>query len=865
MKMRRIMKAAIPAIIFGGLLALAFAAPRKPVLYIIGDSTVRNTARPGCGWGEVIWQWFDTNRISISNQAMAGRSTRTFVSEGRWDKVLSSLKPGDFLIMQFGHNEGSMPDTTRAGNRGVLRGTGEEIKELVWKNGRKETVHTYGWYIRKFCTEAKAKGATPIVASMIPRNEFREGKVIRASNDYGKWAAEAAAQAGGFFVDLNAITSDKYDKLGPIEVKKLFPGDHTHTNVDGAMMNAESVSEGMMQLKKCQLKKYLLKKFPEVTTARRMEYLNRGVVAVRMPGDSVLIGWRLFATDPEEIVFNVYRQSGAGKPVKLNQTPVSDCTDFIDASANLKTDNSWFIIPVLNGKNQEKSESFTLKAEAPVQQYISIPVQTPQGYSINDGSVADLDGDGEYEIVIHQSGRGIDNPSTGISGIPRFQAYKMDGTKLWEINLGRNIREGAHYTQFMVYDLDGDGSAEFACKTADGTVDGIGKVIGDSTKDYRNLDRNSGIFYGKILAGPEYFTIFSGRTGEALATKDYVPNRFPLNGWNGHGGNGGKDSSGNRVDRFLACVAYLDGMHPSVVMCRGYYGRSVLAAWDWREGKLTLRWVFDSKDSENPFSGQGNHNLTVADVDYDGKDEIVYGSMVVDDNGRGLFSTGFRHGDALHVGDLDPERPGVEVFGIHEIEDNTTGPGATVYDGATGEVLYKGSIDIDVGSGIADDIDPANPGSEMWWDRSGGLLNMKGENIGPMPSSSQFILWWDGDLSRELLNGNRIDKYRVGRIFTAQGAVAAAGSKNTPVLQADILGDWREELIFRTPDNNSIRIYTTTIPTKHRLYTLLQDPQYRLAVTWQNVAYNQPPHTSFFLGTGMKKAPKPNIIVLKKK
>lgn len=597
---------------------------------------------------------------------------------------------------------------------------------------------------------------------------------------------------------------------------------------------------------------------------RQMENLDRGVIAIHKANDSVYIGWRMLGTEPDEIAFNIYRQSGNGKSVRLNKKPIKGSTNYEDGNVNFKKDISYFVKAVLKGKEQGKSVSFTIKANAPAQQYITIPLKTPAGYAPNDASVGDLDGDGEYEVILHQSGRGIDNPSTGISGIPIFQAYKMDGTFLWEITLGRNIREGAHYTQFMVYDLDGDGISEFACKTADGTIDGIGKVIGDSTKDWRNLNRASGIFYGKILDGPEYFTIFSGKTGEALATTNYIPNRYPLNGWNGHGGNDGKDSSGNRVDRFLACVAYLDGIHPSVVMCRGYYGRSVLAAWDWRDGKLTSRWVFDSKDGENPFSGQGNHNLTVTDVDADGKDEIVYGSMVVDDNGKGLFSTGFRHGDAMHVGDLDPGHPGLEVFGIHEIENKTTGPGVTVFDARTGEVLYKGSINIDVGRGVAEDIDPSNPGAEMWWGGSDGLLNMKGERIGDMPSSAQFLIWWDGDLSRELLDGNHIDKYKVGRIFTAEGSIAAAGSKNTPVISADLFGDWREEIIYRTPDNKNLRIYTTTIPTKYRIYTLMHDPQYRLAVATENVAYNQPPHTSFFLGTDMKKAPKPNIILVKK-
>ena len=242
------------------LLALtAFISKPKPTptLYIIGDSTVRNTTAGYEGWGTALPTFFDTMRLHIVNNAMAGRSTRTFIKEGRWEKTLAALQPGDYVIMQFGHNEGSPPDTTKAGRRGVLRGTGPETKQLTWPDGTPETVNTYGWYLRKFIQEAKAKGATPIVCSMIPRNEWREGQVQRANQDFGKWAAEVAQQEGVAFIDLNDRTARKYEALGPATVKGFFPTDHTHTNEAGARLNAESVAEGIQADKSLALRKYL--------------------------------------------------------------------------------------------------------------------------------------------------------------------------------------------------------------------------------------------------------------------------------------------------------------------------------------------------------------------------------------------------------------------------------------------------------------------------------------------------------------------------------------------------------------------------------------------------------------------------------
>src|SRR5690606_6894460 len=445
-------------------------------------------------------------------------------------------------------------------------------------------------------------------------------------------------------------------------------------------------------------------------------------------------------------------------------------------------------------------------------------------------------------IIIHQTGKGHDNAHNGITADPIFQAYKLDGTFLWEINLGKNIREGAHYTQFMVYDLDGDGCAELICKTADGTKDGVGRVIGDAHADWRDTDSSSST-YGRILEGPEYLTVFDGRTGAAVSTVDYLPERGDLRSWG--------DTRANRSERYLAAIAYLDGTNPSLVMTRGYYERTTLAAWDFKDGKLVSRWVFDTKTGKHPYAGQGYHSLSVADVDQDGNDEIIFGAMCIDDDGTGLYTTGLGHGDALHVTDLDPDRPGLEAFGIHELKGGRKGVGAALRDARTGEVLFKGAIDQDVGRGVAANIDPNHRGAYMWWLGSKVMYNMKGNPVGQPPRSANFLIWWDGDLSRELLNSNYIEKYKEGIIFRAEGASSINGTKSTPNLSADILGDWREELILRSDDNQSLRIYTTTIPTEYRLYTLMHDPVYRLSIAWQNVAYNQPPHTGFYLGTRM--------------
>ena len=605
---------------------------------------------------------------------------------------------------------------------------------------------------------------------------------------------------------------------------------------------------------------------PDVSSARReMEALDRGVVAVRQPEGKIFVGWRLLGNDPEGTAFNLYRITG-GKEQRVNAEPLGGATHFIDPKPG--TADAYEVRSVHRGKEGKPGK----RAGILPANFIEIPIQAIDGYRPGDASAADLDGDGEYEIILHQVSRGRDNSFSGITGTPVLDAYKLDGTHLWRIDLGINIREGEHYTQFIVYDLDGDGRAELACKTADGTKDGTGRIIGDKEKDWRNKEEGTQR-HGRILSGPEFLTVFDGKTGAALRTTGYIPGRDPIDGWGGLGGNGGSDSYGNRCDRFLAGVAYLDGVHPSLVMCRGVYGRIVIAAWDWRGGELRSRWVFDSGISHPPFSdvspysGMGGHALSIADVDADGKDEIVYQAMTVDDNGKGLYSTGRRHGDALHVGDFDPEREGLELYLVTENEEDTVRfqtPGAGLHDARTGRLLWSHSPGIDISDGVVADIDPRYPGAEVWGG-PGGLRTIGGGEIGPRPRLSDWVIWWDGDLLREIYGGFSIFKWnpeagREDKIFSAE--LPSGGGRGNrfiglrPNLAADLIGDWREELILPGPGGKSLRLHTSTIPTEHRLVSLMHDPQYRLSIAWQNVSYNKPPHPSFFLGKGMKTPPR---------
>ena len=575
------------------------------------------------------------------------------------------------------------------------------------------------------------------------------------------------------------------------------------------------------------------------------EYLDRGISAINT-GSGMLVSWRFLANDSDSAVFQLYRNN-----TLIYTSSAGESTCYLDASG--KSTDQYRVDTVEGGKVVSTANCTMISS----QNYFQLNLDPPTGsgctYSPTDCSVGDVDGDGMYEIFMKwDPSNSKDNSQKGKTGNVFIDCYRLDGTRLWRIDLGKNIRAGAHYTQFFVADFDCDGKAEMTCKTADGTVDGKGKVIGDASKDYRNSS-------GYVLSGPEYYTLFDGSTGAALDTVNYEPSRGTVSKWG--------DSYGNRVDRFWGTVAYLDGSKPSVVTGRGYYTRMTATAYDVVNKKLVKRWAFDTGNDKSVAGyGDGNHNSMAADVDGDGKQEIITGSTCIDDNGKVLWCLNKGHGDAMHLGDLLPDRKGLELWICHEDKPY----GVSLVDASNGKIIFHKDGSGDTGRCCADNVWTGNKGAEFWglgndvFDGSGNTLSCRRPAV-------NFLSYWDGDLEREILDGYTDSPATISKmgadgklttLLTTDGYYTCNTTKGTPCLSADIFGDWREELIVRAADSKSIRIYCTPYDTDYRITTLMHDPQYRVQVSAQQTAYNQPPHPSFYLGSDQPLPTRPSVTVL---
>lgn len=697
----------------------------------------------------------------------------------------------------------------------------------------------------------------------------------------------------------------------------------------------------------------------QVTPANQMEKLDRGLVAVPTSTTANFVSWRLLGTDDKaNTTFDLLR-NGTVIASGLTKTNYQDT----QGSATAK----YQVVTKVNGSAIENSAEVTPWGK----KYLSLKLDRPKGGTIsnwsntdastgpttatyayypNDMSVGDVDGDGQYELFLKwESTHAQDNSrSHGATGNTFIDCYKLDGTRLWRLDLGLNIRDGAHYTQFMVYDFDGDGKAEMMCKTAAGSKDGLGNYVNqaatdetikghDNTKDYRN----SG---GHILSGPEYLTVFDGLTGKAIHTTWYLPGRAGTGSKTSSGSStteGGSelgkvstypngfwgDNYGGRSERFLGAVAYINGADKPAcgIFCRGYYTKAYVWAvsfdgsrlhtewlhcspsttqWlvyasKWDDGQPGLTYTIDgdqlkripiktapantggvkSTDTSggvvgsNTLYGNGNHNMSIADVDGDGCDEIIWGAGALNNDGTLLYATGYGHGDAMHVGKMIPDREGYQVFDVHEEKLTATHGSWDLHDARTGEVLYHGgSAGADNGRGMAGDL-TGKDGYEFWSsDVRTPYSALTGKATSIKNCSVNFRIYWDGSIQDQLLDGSYkysgdvwaqtahaepvITKWN-GSSFsnvvsfystTYNNAQTANYTKATPCLQADILGDWREELVmWNKKDSSEIMIFTTWTPTTYAVPTLMHDHTYRMGICWQNTAYNQPPHLGYYL------------------
>jgi len=572
------------------------------------------------------------------------------------------------------------------------------------------------------------------------------------------------------------------------------------------------------------------------------EKINRGMLAMPNGAGKVYLGWRLLKSDAKATAFNVYHSVEGGEAVKLNKEPVAVTTDFSDRQPALGRESAYWVRPVLEGKELEPSDKALLKANAKDETYYA-SIKFQGSYRPQRIGVADLDGDGAYDFVIKQPAWGIDpagRPNT--SGLTyKLEAYLSDGTFLWRKDLGPGIEPGIWYSPFVVYDFDGDGKAEVAVKTG--------------PEDAREPD-------GRVRRGPEWCSILDGMTGQELARADWLPRDPRLGDY-------------NRINRNQMGVAYLDGKTPCLLVARGTYKLMMVDAYQYHNRKLQRLWHWEGDDETPIIRSQGAHGMHSADVDEDGRDEVVLGSVVLDDNGTCLYSVGLGHPDKCFVTDVDPTRPGLEIF--YAIEPwHDDGKGVCLVDARTGKIIWSiGQRTYHVGDGMVADIDPSVPGLECFAteDPRGGssdayLFSATGNRLGTredVPDRTNWI-FWDADLLRETFARGGPGRGGFGRgrstsIVKYRGLTLTSGIEGNIMIMADILGDWREELITVLP--GELRIYTTTIPAKDRRVCLMQDPVYRAEVAHRSMGYEQSPVTGYYLGVSPSDSAKATPIIQK--
>ncbi len=622
-------------------------------------------------------------------------------------------------------------------------------------------------------------------------------------------------------------------------------------------------------------------------SVRQMENLSRGLTAVPSDGGA-LVSWRCLGTDGKDLYYNLYRDGE-----RLNDAPLG-VTNYFDANAPAGAE--YTLAEVVDGEEN----GTTVTATAWDKEYITIPVQEREGYIIDDGAVGDLDGDGEYEYIVRRTPTDMDPKTRTL--YPLIEAYKQDGEQLWTIDIGPNEINEVDIN-FLVYDMDGDGRAEMIMRSFEGTIDGAGNEIGDTNgdniTDYSRNESNLAIFQDRqyIVSTPEFLSIYDGATGAEKDRTDLLPAKEPLSDWSYRYTDTGRLTK--RASHYLFGLAYLDGATPSVVMARGAWDNVRAAAWHIADGKFELDWLHntENKDDVNSIWGAWNHNLCVADVDYDGKDEIISGPAAIDHDGSEMYAVKgtdndgkeqkFLHGDAFDLAYLDPDYNGYLVWACHE---NAPILGnIELHDGRTGQVKFGYSKNKDTGRSRSGDIDPNYRGHEMWGSTGTVPMNVSGEYIvdakgerladetidgfsnfkyrlpdgtfeksetgedavGTLPMN--FKVYWDGDLLSEFLDGTRVSKWNweeklVDVVFDAENCASNGGTKAVPVISADLFGDWREEIVWKSKDEKSLVVYSTAIPTAYKIPTLMQDYYYRSCVAVQNNHYNQPPNVGYYLG-----------------